>query len=140
VGYQRPHQRYGSLGFYAGRGRGRRYEQRGHGFGGRQPDFRAGYAEQHQNSVPHRESGANIHGNENVHGNVHGGTAHWAMDVEVLGKGAAPNNQGHPHPSASMTGGGGGSKAVDGSTPIPAHMLIEVVYNTSPRTTTRATH
>jgi hypothetical protein len=39
-----------------------------------------------------------------------------------------------------MTGGGGGSKAVDGSSPIPAHMLIEVVYNTSLRTTTRATH
>jgi hypothetical protein len=42
--YQRSYQRYGHPGFYAGRGGGRRYEQRGRGgFGGRQPDFRMGF-------------------------------------------------------------------------------------------------
>jgi hypothetical protein len=33
-----------------------------------------------------------------------------------------PNNQGHTHPSVE-TGAGGGSKAMDGSSPISTHML-----------------
>jgi hypothetical protein len=42
--------------------------------------------------------------------------------VEALGQGTGQTNQAHPHPSANITGGEGGPK-INGSTPIPAHML-----------------
>jgi hypothetical protein len=71
-GYQRPYQRYGATWFHCNRGGGRRYDQRGRGFGGnfRQTEFRPSHGDQCQSNATSRDMEVNLHGQGTVHGNA----------------------------------------------------------------------
>jgi hypothetical protein len=123
-GYQRPYQQYGAAGFHGSYRGGRRYDQRGSGFGGnfRQTEHWGAYGDQRQMTSMARDVGMNAHG----HGDFQGGAAQRDQGVDVHRQNSTQGAQGPINPPGSLSGGGGGhscAKVIDDLHSIPANMI-----------------